>query len=62
MLFRSGYYDGLFDFLDHTISEQFVKPIYREMLIMEDEAETLLSRFDNYQAPQVKKWLDPDET
>jgi uncharacterized protein (TIGR00730 family) len=57
-----GYYDGLFDFLEYTISEQFVKPIYREMLIMEDQAETLLSRFENYQAPQVKKWLDPDET
>lgn len=57
-----GYYDHLFSFLEHQIEEQFVKPLYREMLILETDAEELLRRFEHYQAPKVRKWLTPDET
>ncbi len=57
-----GYFDSLFSFLEHQIEEQFVKPIYREMLILEDQADVMLQRFEHYQAPRVKKWLAPDET
>ena len=57
-----GYFDSLFSFLEHQIEEQFVKPVYREMLILEQEADVLLDRFSQYQAPRVKKWLRPDET
>jgi len=57
-----GYFDGLFQFLEHAIDEQFVKPVYREMLLMEEDAELLLQRFSSYNAPRVKKWLTPEET
>jgi len=57
-----GYFDGLFQFLEHAIEEQFVKPVYREMLLMEQDAEQLLQRFASYRAPRVKKWLTPEET
>lgn len=57
-----GYFDHLFTFLEHAIEEQFVKPVYREMLILEEHADALLRRFDDYRAPKVKKWLGPDET
>ena len=57
-----GYFDGLFAFLEHQIGEQFVKPVYREMLILEESADILLDRFGQYRAPKVRKWLRPDET
>ena len=57
-----GYFNNLFAFLEHAIDEQFVKPIYREMLILEQDADVLLERFDHYRAPRVRKWLRPDET
>ncbi len=57
-----GYFDGLFAFLEHAVEEQFVKPEYRPMLIMEDSPEDLLERFDRYRAPQVRKWLTPSQT
>lgn len=57
-----GYFDSLFRFLDHQIEEQFVKPVYREMLILEEDAAAMLNRFGDYRAPKVKKWLQPDET
>lgn len=57
-----GYFKNLFDFLEHAFEEQFVKPVYRDMLILEEDAGILLSRFDQYRAPSVRKWLHPDET
>jgi uncharacterized protein (TIGR00730 family) len=57
-----GYFDHLFTFLEHAIEEQFVKPVYREMLLMEGSAERLLDRFEEYRAPRVRKWMRPSET
>lgn len=57
-----GYFDGLFSFLEQAIDEQFVKPIYRDMLIMTEDSGEMLDRFESYQAPKVRKWLSPSET
>jgi uncharacterized protein (TIGR00730 family) len=57
-----GYFDSLFGFLEHQIEEQFVKPVYREMLILEEDSDVLLDRFEQYRAPKVRKWLGQDET
>ena len=58
----SGYYDQLFAFLDHAIEQRFVKEEYRPMIIMEESPGILLDRFNSYQAPEVKKWIGPEET
>lgn len=52
-----GYYDQLSDFLDHTVSEQFVKEKHRSMLIVEEDPNRLLSRFKSYEAPHEGKWI-----
>jgi uncharacterized protein (TIGR00730 family) len=57
----AGYYDGLFTFLEHVIEEQFVKPDYRQLLVLEEDADQLLDHFAAYQAPKIRKWLDPDD-
>ncbi|MGJ0486489.1 MAG: TIGR00730 family Rossman fold protein [Methylomicrobium sp.] len=57
-----GYYNPLIEFLDHAVTEQFVKDSHRAMLIMESEPEKLLDRFADYRAPAVKIWVEKDET
>jgi len=57
----NGYFDGLFAFLEHAVEEQFVKPVYRQMLILEERPERLLERFESYRAPHVRKWVDEQE-
>jgi hypothetical protein len=57
-----GYYDPLFAFLEHAITERFVKEEFRPMMIMEEDAGSLLDRFAAYRAPRVKKWIDAEET
>lgn len=52
-----GYYDGLAQFLDHIVAEQFVKPVHRDMLIVERDLDSLLSALASYEAPIVDKWI-----
>ena len=54
-----GYYAPLLAFVEHSVAEGFLRPVYRDMLIVADDAESLLSRLADWQAPQVKAWMDP---
>jgi hypothetical protein len=54
------YYDKLIDFLDHAVSEHFIKKIHRSIVIVEESPETLLERLEAYKAPEAVKWIDRD--
>ena len=58
----ADYYEHLIQFLDHVQAEQFVKKPTRDLLIIEDDPEALLTRFLNYQAPPITTWLSKEET
>lgn len=58
----AGYYDHLRAFLQHAMNEAFVRTAYEAMIMVEDDPNTLLTKFRNYQAPIVKKWIGEDET
>lgn len=53
----NGYYDRLLDFLDHVVAEGFVKPVHRDMLIIEDNVDSLLAAIHAYTPPNVVKWV-----
>ena len=53
----ANYYDGLARHVDHAVTQGFVLAEHRDALIIEDDPEALLQRFENYTAPTVKKWL-----
>lgn len=53
-----GYYDKLIDFIEHSVSQRFVRKEHRDMVLVDDTPEGLLSQFFQYKAPSVKKWLD----
>jgi len=57
-----GYYDHLSAFLDHTVTQGFVNNASRSMLMTESDPVALLDRFETYEAPQVNKWIDRDNT
>lgn len=56
------YYDNLLLFLDHVSSEQFVKPIHREMLQVASEPSSLLDMLANYNPPLVDKLIGRNQT
>lgn len=58
----NGYFDGLSTFLDHAVTEEFIKDVHRRMLITADTSDTLLERFAAYSPPAVTKWIVQGET
>ncbi|MGB3289547.1 MAG: TIGR00730 family Rossman fold protein [Burkholderiaceae bacterium] len=57
-----GYYDALATFLDHTVSEDFVREQHRRMLVVESDPDILLDRYAAYTPPAVPKWVGRGET
>lgn len=57
-----GYYDHLLALFDHAVSEQFLKPVHRGIVIAGDAPGTLIARLLEYEAPVVDKWLEREET
>jgi uncharacterized protein (TIGR00730 family) len=59
-----GYYDGLAAFLDRSVSEGFVRPQHRELLLLDEDAEALLDRLADWTPPELgRKWItDPAGT
>jgi len=57
-----GYYDELLAFLDKTVREGFVKPLWRDALIVERDIAALLDAMARYEAPATVKWIERGET
>ena len=57
-----GYYDRWLEFLDQAVAESFVVQKYRDLVLVESDAEVLLDRFELYRPPDIKRWADSTET
>jgi uncharacterized protein (TIGR00730 family) len=51
-----GYYDGLAGFLDHAVSEGFLRPELRETLLVAEEPAALLAELASWEPSGVEKW------
>ncbi|MCR6628949.1 MAG: TIGR00730 family Rossman fold protein [Magnetospirillum sp.] len=51
----AGYYGHLHTFLDHSVTEGFLKKRHRAMVAVESDAAQLLNRLATYQPPEVPK-------
>jgi uncharacterized protein (TIGR00730 family) len=58
----AGYYDALIQFVDHSVTEGYMKPIHRDILIVDVDVDALLERLSAYEPPAMPKWLDGDST
>jgi hypothetical protein len=58
----SGYYDALIRFLDHAVSQDFIKPKHRALLIVEKEPANLLDRFEEFLREHPAKRFDSRRT
>ena len=57
-----GYEAGLTRFLDHAGDERFVRPVHRDMLLVENDVDRLLDRLISYTPPVMDKGIDHDQT
>jgi len=54
-----NYYGKLLDFLDNAVTESFMQPEHRDMLLVHEDPATLLDLFETYEPPDVDKadWI-----
>ncbi|QFZ19663.1 LOG family protein [Saccharothrix syringae] len=53
----ANFFDPLLAMVDHMAAEGFLKPAYREMLLVDDDVDRLLDRFADYRPPDYT-WSD----
>jgi hypothetical protein len=51
----NGYYDKLFEFLDHAVDELFIHKPHRDLILSSDQPEVLLDQFINYLPVRINK-------
>jgi uncharacterized protein (TIGR00730 family) len=56
LLDTAGFYRSLLEFLDRATSEGFIRPKHRELVLVENDAEILLTRMKNFQPATEIKW------
>jgi hypothetical protein len=56
-----GFFAPLLAMVDHMTDAGFVRPAHRRMLLVDGDPERLLARLAAYEAPDVPRWLTPDE-
>jgi uncharacterized protein (TIGR00730 family) len=57
-----GYYDDLLALFDHAVTEQFLKPVHRRMVVSDSDPESLIVRLLHYEAPLADKWIGLRQT
>lgn len=53
----NGFYDELLSFLKTMIDKGFLKQIYLDMLIVDNDIWSLLQKMKNFEAPITEKWI-----
>ncbi|GAX60399.1 lysine decarboxylase [Candidatus Scalindua japonica] len=52
------YYDNLIRFLDHAVTEQFIKAKHHSTILIDERPDVLLDKFEAYKAPETAQWID----
>ncbi|WLR51679.1 TIGR00730 family Rossman fold protein [Bacillus tianshenii] len=56
------YYDPIISLFDHMVEQQFMKEEHRSIAIVASDPETLLEKFNAYEPPHLKKWINKEQT
>ena len=55
----AGYFDPMLDLVERGIEEEFIRPQYRDLILVSENPEDLLDRMETFEPIQgVTKWID----
>jgi uncharacterized protein (TIGR00730 family) len=57
-----GYYEPLVAFFDRAVTEGFIRPDHRRLLVVGGQPGDLLDRFATWTPPKVDRWIDDRST
>ena len=55
----AGFYDSLHLLTQTMVDNGFLKPLNRDILLIDENINAILDKMENYKAPEVSKWLVP---
>jgi uncharacterized protein (TIGR00730 family) len=58
----NGFFAPLLSFLDHAVSEGFIRQEYRDLLVVDTDAGALIERMEAMHPPALPRWLDRAST
>jgi len=56
------FYTPLLHFFDHAVSERFIRPQHRAVVLVDENIENLWEALTKYHAQFTPKWIRPEET
>ncbi len=60
LLNHRGFWDPLVAWYELAYREGFIRPIHRDLVLVDTDGETLLNRLATYEIPTVTKWASRD--
>ena len=54
-----GYWEPLSSLFDKAVTERFVLPEHRSLVLVEEDPELLLDKMAHYVPPEMKQWIGP---
>ena len=58
----ASYFDLLLQFLDHATSQRLLKPVHRDLLLVSNRPDALLSQMQSAAPVNTPKWIDASQT
>ena len=58
ILNAGGYFNALLELLDHAVSEKFLRPEHRDLLIVDKEVHGLFEKLWDYHPATAEKWIE----
>ncbi len=53
-----NYFDSLINFLDHAVSQGFIRKEHRDNIIVSDNPETILKELSRHKSIDIKQWIE----
>lgn len=57
-----GFYDPLIAYFDHAVTQGFVRPVHRSLILQANDPAVLLDAFAAYAPPELPLWVTPAAT
>ena len=57
-----GFFGPLLGFIDHAVREGFIRQEYRDLLVVDTEPASLISRMEAMLPPALPRWVDREST
>ena len=58
ILNAGGYFNALLELLDHAVSERFLRPEHRDLLLVDMTVQGLFEKLRNYHPAAAEKWIE----